>query len=244
MSGIDARTRKIMTEYLVDKRGLNDDLEVAAFIKENIHLFTGDISFEEECPLTKLDMEDKSFDIDEQSGCLSSEVSELIRRAPITKLEKTVILLRYGFVFDKGLKQKEIAELFGITASRVQMLEKTALKKIRGTKLIRKLCDYFDNEQAALRYVDDNSFVHTVKSPICHYDDARYLCDELVRFISFIENLDDLDKKIMDLKVIYGPYRNDELAFILGIGQSIVDEVVSMAFKRFEERTGLKLIKK
>lgn len=176
---------------------------------------------------------------------LKDETACLIRTISFTKRQKTVILLRYGFVNDDVLTYREIASILGITGQRVRQLENAGLDKIRRLIIEKDFLGYALYPNKARKFVDSlNEGKHYHKPFNPHYNDSDYSCEELLKYYSLFDDLGAVEKKIMELKIKYGPYNNDEIALILGIDLLMVDEVVDKAFKMIEEHSKLTLRKK
>lgn len=83
-------------------------------------------------PLALMDVVSEDTDLMEQVA--NQEAVELLRRAVdscLTEQERQVIVLRYGLGREVPLRQREVAELTGISRSYVSRIEKRALKKLR-----------------------------------------------------------------------------------------------------------------
>lgn len=83
-------------------------------------------------PLALMDVVSEDTDLAEQVE--NQEAVELLRRAVdicLTEQERQVIVLRYGLGREAPLRQREVADLTGISRSYVSRIEKRALKKLR-----------------------------------------------------------------------------------------------------------------
>ncbi len=83
-------------------------------------------------PLALMDVVSEDVDLMEQVS--SKEMTLLLRRAVetcLTDQEKQVILLRYGLAGDPPKRQREVAEILGISRSYISRIEKKALGKLR-----------------------------------------------------------------------------------------------------------------
>ncbi len=83
-------------------------------------------------PLALMDVISEDVDLLEQVG--NREAVEQLRKAVdqcLTDQERQVIRLRYGLGTDTPLRQREVAEVTGISRSYVSRIEKRALKKLR-----------------------------------------------------------------------------------------------------------------
>lgn len=83
-------------------------------------------------PLALMDVVSEDTDLMEQVE--NQEAVELLRRAVetcLTEQERKVIVLRYGLGREAPLRQREVADLTGISRSYVSRIEKRALKKLR-----------------------------------------------------------------------------------------------------------------
>ncbi len=83
-------------------------------------------------PLALMDVVSEDTDLTEQVA--NHEAVELLRRAVdscLTEQERQVIVLRYGLGREAPLRQREVADLTGISRSYVSRIEKRALRKLR-----------------------------------------------------------------------------------------------------------------
>ncbi len=83
-------------------------------------------------PLELMDVVSEDCDLLEQVS--SREMAQQLRRAVdtcLTDQERQVILLRYGLDGRTPKRQREVAELTGISRSYVSRIEKRALQKLR-----------------------------------------------------------------------------------------------------------------
>lgn len=179
-----------------------------------------------------------------EGDLLKEEIAWLIRKTPMTKNEKTMVLLRYGLIFDRVLTFEEIANQFNLTRQRIEQLSKAGLKWLRRTALEKNFLASIEQFAKISKYVDAlNEDKHYHKPVNPHYNDSDYSCEELLKYYSLFDDFGALEKKIMELKIKYGPYNNDEIALILGIDLLMVDEIVDKAFKMIEEHSKLTLRK-
>ena len=83
-------------------------------------------------PLELMDVVSEDFDLLEQVS--SREMAQQLRRAVdscLTDKERQVILLRYGLDGQTPKRQREVADITGISRSYVSRIEKRALQKLR-----------------------------------------------------------------------------------------------------------------
>ena len=83
-------------------------------------------------PLELMDVVSEDFDLLEQVS--SREMAQQLRRAVdscLTDQERQVILLRYGLDGQTPKRQREVADITGISRSYVSRIEKRALQKLR-----------------------------------------------------------------------------------------------------------------
>ncbi len=83
-------------------------------------------------PLALMDVVSEDSDLLEQVS--GRETVDLLRRAvkdKLTQQEQQVVTLRYGLDGRKPMRQREVAELTGISRSYVSRIEKRALEKLR-----------------------------------------------------------------------------------------------------------------
>ncbi len=83
-------------------------------------------------PLALMDVVSADSDLLEQVS--GRETVDLLRRAvkdKLTQQEQQVVTLRYGLDGRKPMRQREVAELTGISRSYVSRIEKRALEKLR-----------------------------------------------------------------------------------------------------------------
>ena len=83
-------------------------------------------------PLELMDVVSEDCDLLEQIA--SQEMARELRRAVdtvLTEQERQVILLRYGLNGGPAKRQREVADITGISRSYVSRIEKRALKKLR-----------------------------------------------------------------------------------------------------------------
>ena len=83
-------------------------------------------------PLELMDVVAEDCDLLEQIA--SQEMAQELRRAVntvLTEQERQVILLRYGLDGGPAKRQREVADITGISRSYVSRIEKRALKKLR-----------------------------------------------------------------------------------------------------------------
>ena len=83
-------------------------------------------------PLELMDVVSEDFDLLEQVS--SREMAQQLRRAVdscLTDQERQVILLRYGLDGQTPKRQREVADITGISRSYVSRIEKKALEKLR-----------------------------------------------------------------------------------------------------------------
>ena len=83
-------------------------------------------------PLALMDVVSEDCDLLEQVS--SREMTEKMRRAVdscLTEQERQVIILRYGLGTGSPKRQREVAEITGISRSYVSRIEKRALEKLR-----------------------------------------------------------------------------------------------------------------
>lgn len=83
-------------------------------------------------PLELMDVVSEDCDLLEQIA--SQEMAQELRRAVntvLTEQERQVILLRYGLDGGPAKRQREVADITGISRSYVSRIEKRALKKLR-----------------------------------------------------------------------------------------------------------------
>lgn len=83
-------------------------------------------------PLELMDVVSEDCDLLEQVS--SREMTQQLRRAVdtcLTDQERQVILLRYGLDGQTPKRQREVADLTGISRSYVSRIEKRALQKLR-----------------------------------------------------------------------------------------------------------------
>ena len=75
-----------------------------------------------------------SGDVDLQEQVSRKELKQQLCRAVdtcLTEQERLVVCLRYGLGRGEPLRQRQVAELTGISRSYVSRIEKRALKKLR-----------------------------------------------------------------------------------------------------------------
>ena len=83
-------------------------------------------------PLALMDVVSEDCDLLEQVS--SREMTQMMRRAVeecLTDQERQVITLRYGLGSGSPKRQREVAEITGISRSYVSRIEKRALEKLR-----------------------------------------------------------------------------------------------------------------
>lgn len=91
------------------------------------------------------------------------EIMNVIENSNLKDVEKTVILMRFGFVDGKIYTLEEVAKVVGFTKQNVNLIENKALQKIRVSNLTRSLACYTDNEDDSLKYLDRIRYFHRAK---------------------------------------------------------------------------------
>lgn len=99
---------------------------------QDVSLFDSIETGADGAPLALMDVVSEDVDLMEQVS--SREMAVLLRRAIdtcLTEQERQVILLRYGLAGSPPKRQREVAEILGISRSYISRIEKKALGKLR-----------------------------------------------------------------------------------------------------------------
>lgn len=99
---------------------------------QDVSLFDNIETGADGAPLALMDVISENVDLMEQVS--SREMAVLLRCAIdtcLTEQEKQVILLRYGLAGSPPKRQREVAEILGISRSYISRIEKKALGKLR-----------------------------------------------------------------------------------------------------------------
>lgn len=99
---------------------------------QDVSLFDSIETGADGAPLALMDVVSEDVDLMEQVS--SREMAVLLRRAIdtcLTDQERKVILLRYGLEGSPPKRQREVAEILGISRSYISRIEKKALGKLR-----------------------------------------------------------------------------------------------------------------
>lgn len=75
---------------------------------------------------------------------LKEELIKLLNKTGLKEIEKEIVKYRYGFHDNKEYTLKEIATIFNITTQYVSLIEKNALKRIKGLKYTKDLKVYLE----------------------------------------------------------------------------------------------------
>lgn len=99
---------------------------------QDVSLFDNIETGADGAPLALMDVVSEDTDLTEQ--VCAKEMTALLRRAIdtcLTEQERQVILLRYGLEGNLPKRQREVAEILGISRSYISRIEKKALGKLR-----------------------------------------------------------------------------------------------------------------
>lgn len=144
-----------------------------------------------------------------QKQLLKEMIENLLNYDMLNDKQREIVKLFYGFYHNYEYTLKEIANIYGITESRVGQLLASALKKIRYNPYSRKLIDFTDNPELSLENLNfyrteyannpnTNITFNANPSKIYHYF-PRYSKEQIN---TVIEELDESDKE--QIKVIFG----------------------------------------
>ncbi len=99
---------------------------------QDVSLFDSIETGADGAPLALMDVVSEDVDLMEQVS--AREMTVLLRRAIdtcLTDQERQVILLRYGLDGSPAKRQREVAEILGISRSYISRIEKRALGKLK-----------------------------------------------------------------------------------------------------------------
>lgn len=133
---LNVKLEKIET-LLETKRKFNSLLRLDLTVGEDLEDTFGDFIVSD------------TVSIDEQvfSQLAKEDLRRIIEENPrIRSREKSIIILRFGLEDDRQRSLEEVGKVFGITRERVRQLEIKTLKKLRFSKIAKKLRGYYLDE--------------------------------------------------------------------------------------------------
>ena len=86
---------------------------------------------------------------------LQQDVRKLLDNCNLTKREKNILMLRYGFDDDTPMTLEKIGDGYNISRERTRQIEAVALKKIRRSKYIKEFADYMEQPDKLLENIKE-----------------------------------------------------------------------------------------
>lgn len=99
---------------------------------------------------------------------LNKDLSDNLEKAlkSLTKIEKDILVLRFGLSDGRVHTYKEIAKEFHITIERVKTLEGKALRKLRHPSITNEIIDYRNNDKINKKEKVKNTYIELIKKII------------------------------------------------------------------------------
>ena len=145
---------------------------------------------------------DDSLDDIVIAKALEEDISKILKDSSLTDLEYSILINRFGLKNNRPATLAELSLKYDISVEWVRKSERNALNKIRLSKYITSLMEYYDIEEAKLgnlmyKVIDTDKDLDKVDSIYEYFD--NYTKDEIDYAIS---NLSSRGKNV--LVVIYG----------------------------------------
>lgn len=84
-----------------------------------------------------------------EAKCLRGEIQDIL--ATLSERDRMVLTLLFGFVDGHTRTPKEVAQIFGISNTRIGQIKNRAIRKLRGVSRERSLIDYLNDSDENLR---------------------------------------------------------------------------------------------
>ena len=91
---------------------------------------------------------------------LVNEVEDLLVKAGLTEIERTILKYRYGLKYSEEKLLKEIGKIYGVSRERIRQKEAKAIIKLRKCSLTRKFAIYLDNPDKAEAQIEKLRWWH------------------------------------------------------------------------------------
>ncbi len=163
-------------------------------------------------------------------------IGEILNDERLSDMERKLLLLKYGFVNNQPVSYKKIADYFGVSRQAIEIKTKMALKKISLSKNINTLLLFADNEQEALKKLNNlrirghKSCININALKIIHNYFFEYDLEEINVMLK------KLSRKERDLINFYN--------FDLSNGEEIYEELIIKMRKLLEENRMIRTLKK
>lgn len=174
---------------------------------------------------------------------LKDDIAKILKDSNLTNLEYSVLINRFGLKDNKILTLAELSLKYDISVEWVRKLERNALNKIRLSKYIISLMEYYDIENPNLgnlmyKFVDTDKDLDKVNSIYEYFD--NYTIDEIDYAIS---NISQRGRNI--LSIIYGDnYMNLQDNIDIKYYKSFYHTIVPQIKKILKKLRGKSKVKK
>ena len=102
-------------------------------------------------------VKDENVNIEEQyeKEELKSKIIKILDIAKLSKRDKDILLLRYGFTTGTPITLDEIGKMYNLTRERVRQIENKALKRLRLNEHIKELAIFTENASESKSNIDE-----------------------------------------------------------------------------------------
>lgn len=123
----------------------NDTLSINKLVGED-----EDNEFENFIPASEETPEDVAM-----VSAMQLQVREILKQCNLKRREMEVLMLRFGFNDREPMTLLEIGEIFNVSRERVRQIEAKALIKIRNSRHVKKLVEYMQDPDEAIKNIKD-----------------------------------------------------------------------------------------